>query len=124
MIPIAVLKSGVRIVNFSSPHSFTFDDGTVLPACTPERAKSLMLESVELVTPKDRWADIELIFSLSQKVSKALLELEMDEDVDLILVPFPVMEALKKANHPIGKCRVCRVADRVSKIIHADKFCI
>lgn len=121
--PIVTLKSGVRVANFSSPHPFTFDDGTVLPACDPERARALMLNSEEVETRRERWADIELRFVLSFSVWQAISELERRNDVDIVLVPFPVMEAVKADGQAVGKCRVCRVADRVAKTIHADRFC-
>ncbi len=47
----------------------------------------------------------------------------MREDIDVVLVPFPVMTALKDAGISIGKARVIRVADRVTKMIHIDRFC-
>lgn len=122
--PVVTLKSGVRVANFSSPHEFVFTDGSVLPGCDPERARVLMLENVELECFRERWYDITLLFSMSDVVRSSLKELEENTDVDLVLVPFPVMEALKQKKMPIGKCRVCRVADRVTKVIHSDRFCV
>lgn len=124
MSPVVRLKNGVRIANFSSPHEFKFDDGTVLPACTPERAKLLMLESEEVARAGGKWTDIELVFKMSRQVDEAIDILDNDLGVDVILVPFPVLEAIKRDRRPIGKCRVCRVADRVAKTIFSDKFCI
>lgn len=121
--PVVVLKNGIRIANFSSPHQFIFDDGTVLPQCYPSRSNGLMLNSIEVATPNQSWIDITLRFELSNAVSAAINELELREDIDIILVPFPVLEALKAAGQAIGKCRVCRVADRVTKVLHSDKFC-
>jgi|APGre2960657404_1045060.scaffolds.fasta_scaffold150721_1 hypothetical protein len=123
MSPVVELKNGIRIANFSSPHPFKFDDGTILPACSPERAKALMLESTEREIPRGRWTDIELEFSLSDSVRQAVRELELRTDIDIILVPFPVLEALEKAECYTQKCRVVRVADRVNKTIYSDKFC-
>jgi uncharacterized protein (DUF302 family) len=124
MVPVIELKNGVRVANFSSPHPFTFDSGETLPACSPERAKELMLESVEVAVPGIKGTtDIQLEFKISEAVKAALAELERDEGIDIVLVPFPVMQALKDAGLSIGKARVCRVADRVSKTIFSDKFC-
>ncbi|TXH55011.1 MAG: hypothetical protein E6Q97_09675 [Desulfurellales bacterium] len=122
--PVVTLSTGVRIANFSSPHPFTFDDGTVLPACSVDRANWLLLESFEMLMPRGLWEDVELQFDLSDTVASAVLELERDNDVDIILVPFPVLEALKARRRQIGKCRVCRIADRVAKTVCSRKFCV
>lgn len=123
-VPVVTLKNGLRVANFSSPHPFTFDDGTVLPACSTERARSLMLEADELSTSQEKWTDIELSFVMSTTVGLAIDELQDDPDIDIILVPLPVMEALKNDGGGIGKCRVCRMADRITKVVCSDKFCI
>lgn len=122
--PVVTLKNGVRVANFSSPHPFTFDDGTVLPACSPERARSLILEQAELSMQRVRWTDIEHSFELTPGVREAIAELQDDAYITIILVPLPVMQAIKDDGGPIGKCRVCRVADRISKTIYSDRFCI
>lgn len=123
-VPKVSLSNGLRVANFSSPHAFTFEDGSVLEACAPERAKALMLESVETeVQNPGGWVDISLEWKLSDEVSDALIELEQDDEVDIFLVPFPVMTALKEAGRDVGKARVIRVKDRVTKEIHIDRFC-
>lgn len=122
--PVVKLSTGINVANFSSPHPFTFDDGTVLPACSGEHAKALMLESKELEAANERWTDIKLSFSMSSAVRFWLDELDNAITVDIVLVPFPVMEALKQSGLPVGKCRVVRVADRVTKTIHHDRFCV
>ena len=122
---ITTLSTGLRVGNFSSPHEFKFTDGSVLPACSEERARLLMLEATEYLVPSGcgRYADIGLTFSMSGEVAAALDAAEQT-DVDLVLIPFPVMTAMKQAGRDIGKCRVCRVADRVNKTIYHDKFCV
>jgi hypothetical protein len=67
---------------------------------------------------------------MSLAVEEALITLNMREDIDIVLVPLPVLQALKEKpfkgqdlRKAIGKCRVCRVSDRVSKTIHHDRFC-
>lgn len=126
MTPVATLKNGVRVANFSSPHAFAFDDGTVLSACDDKTSNRLMLHAMEVQSqhPTLPIMDISLEFSMSFAVSEALRELESRGDIDIVLVPFPVMTAIKESGRSVGKCRVCRVADRVTKTIHADKFCI
>lgn len=120
----ATTKSGLRIANFSSPHSFTMDDGTILPACKEDRANALMLNATEATIARDGWTDIQLRFEITERLYQAVRELQLDDSVDIVLVPLPVLEAIKQANRPIGKCRVVRVKDRINKVIFSDKFCI
>ena len=120
------LSNGLTVVNFSSPHSFVFSTGEVLPGCDAERSKALMLESVENGedSPCGRYENISLIFVMTTEVKAELDRLNADPTVDVIIVPLPVMTALKNAGLAIGKVRVCRSADRISKAIFPDKFCI
>jgi hypothetical protein len=117
------LKSGLRVGNFSSPHPFVFTTGEVLPGCSPETARELMLEAIETETHREGWVDIGLVFKLSDSVRKALISAEA-ENVDVVIVPLPVLTAMKAEGMRIGKMRTCRVADRVAKTIWPDKFCI
>lgn len=120
------LVSGIRVANFSSPHPFIFDDGTVLSAVDADTANTLKLESVEIETPHATLVgitDINLSFNMSDVVLSALLAIATDITIDICLVPFPVMNAIKTAGLDVGKFRVCRVADRITKMLFSDKFC-
>lgn len=135
--PVATLKNGISVCNFSSPHSFTFDDGTVLEACSPERCRNLSLLQEEVVYPNPiypKLQDINLEFKMSDLVLDALEELKNFKGI--VLVPFPVMEAIKEngmRNDSSDQIRdeiqyfpfrVCRVADRVNKTLFSNKFCV
>ena len=124
-MPIVTLSNGVRVGNFSSPHPFVFVDGTTLPACTPERCKrmSLSIEEAELPGIKGT-TDVVLVINIPGQVQDAIDEANARDDVDIVLIPFMVMDAMKEYNVRIGKCRVIRVADRVTKAIHIDRFCV
>ena len=111
------------IANFSSPHEFTFDDGTVLPACSKDHSRRMMLDAIENEDYNGVWTDIKLTFGMSPEVRAHLTLLEKDDLIDIILVPLPVFQLIA-AEGDIGKARVCRVADRVTKVIHHDRFCI
>lgn len=131
--PIVHLKNGLIVANFSSPHSFRFDDGSELSACSEERARLLMLNAEEITVKRSNdqgvvWTDICLNFTLSDSVKTALKQLET-LGVDIVLVPLPVMQAVKKntscvPDNVITKLRVCRVEDRVKKIISSTRFCL
>ena len=123
-MPSAVLENGVRIANFSSPHSFNFDDGVELPACSKERAERLMLRSEEVEVPGVKGTiDIDLKFEMSDVVEAAIEEATQDETIDIIMVPFPVMTCWKSSGRDIGKLRCVRIADRVTKVAFSSKFC-
>lgn len=118
------LVSGLVVANFSSPHAFTFNTGEVLPSCDSERSKALMLSAVESTIDRGKWTDIKLVFEMTKPVWDEIKRMQADESIDIIIVPLPVLEAMKNACMPIGKCRVVRVADRIAKTIHSDRFCV
>jgi len=122
--PKIQVSNGLTIANFSSPHAFTFSDGKILPACDAERSKALMLSAVESTIDRGQWIDIKLVFEMTKPVWDEVKQMQADETIDIILVPLPVLEAMKNACLPIGKCRVVRVADRIAKTIHFDRFCV
>ena len=124
--PVITLDNGLSIANWSSPHPFTFTTGEVLPACDPDRVKSMSLDIKETVFPAPigLYSDIEIDTSIPTVVRDDLRKLQHNESIDIILIPFMVLDAIKKAGMHRGKCRVIRVADRVTKEIYPDKFCI
>jgi len=121
-----ILKNGLRVVNFSSPHPFKFEDDSVLEACSADRAKGLMLKSVEAVERAlvngVEITDISLSFLMSPVVEEELERLEGDDSIDIIIVPLPVLQCCRGTG--FKKVRGIRVADRVTKSVHTDRFCV
>lgn len=127
------LKCGLRVANFSSPHPFTFTDGTVIPAVDKELASKLMLDVEEQMVPQrnSRFKTVKLDWTLSERVAD-----EIDlwytffamKKVDVVIVPLPVMVALRGIwdEKKIIKSpfRVIRVANRITKEIEIFKYCI
>jgi len=126
--PVITLDNGIRIANWSSPHEFKFTTGEILPACAPERVKAMSLNIDETVVNQEKWKDIEISTKVPKIVFDDLQKLQYDDEIDIILVPFMVLSALRnsysKFSSNTRKCRVIRVADRVTKEIYPDKFCI
>lgn len=117
------LKSGLIVGNLSSPHSFLFDDESVLLAVSGEESKRLLLHSKEIETQnKKGFIDIELSFELSKEVEKEINRIT--PFVDILIVPLPVMNSWKQAGFKIGKLRTCRIKDRATKIVYSNRFCI
>lgn len=135
--PVVTLKNGLRVANFSSPHAFTFDDGTVLPACPDDTVNAGTLSSIEITEEHyigdTRIRDVDLTFELSD-TCKIMLSFIVDRpDIDIVLVPLPVMESVKKLEltkynrlkfRALKKIRCVRMKDRIKKIIFSDVFCI
>ena len=138
-LPSVVLSNGLRVANYSSPHPFTFTDGSVLPACSSARAKMTLLDARETELPReirgikitDVVIDWKLTWFLEQEVDNFVYaQYHKDFPWDIILVPLPFMVAVKKYIDQSFKdagtppFRVIRVADRLTKEIHIDKFCV
>lgn len=139
-LPSIKLTNGLVVANYSSPHSFRFKDGSVLKACSDERATLTMLEKEKIdrrsvstesnvkyikqrVTFKLTWfveEDIEKILTIHRNGKLPW---------DVIITPLPVMTALREANYvtyglPFVTGTLLETGDgRVNKILHIDEFC-
>lgn len=132
------LTNGVKVRNFSSPHPFSFTDGSILPAHTPEMSEKFkvdFIEEKEYITSKytqHTWIDVQLSFELSKDVVVLLTEHINDwlnGEYDILIVPLPLLNAYKQVftstyttdikNSPL---RTCRIEDRVHKICSINKF--
>jgi hypothetical protein len=131
-MPIITLANGLKVGNFSSPHPFTFTTGEILPRCSEKRVKALELVSKETIYKTligtQLVDNIQLSFELDEQ-----LELELEACliqystlvVDIILVPLPVMTCLRKPRLELASpFRVIRTADRETKAIYPDRFCL
>lgn len=131
MMPIVTLSNGLKVGNFSSPHSFTFEDGSVLEACTPERSKLLSMETteVELLPRDDRYIDVCMAYFIETKMERAITEaIIMWEEghIDIFIVPFICLQAMKDQGYDVRNLpfRVIRILDRVTKVCSINKFCV
>lgn len=120
------LSNGKRVGNFSSPHPFIFEDGTVLPACSDYQADKLKVDFIE---KEYEGGDIELDFRLSTEVKFEMLRWQNDYKlgkVDVVFCPLPMMTALKSSGYGIMKSpfRSIRMVDRIKKLVSITKQCI
>lgn len=131
--PSILLPNGTTIFNFSSPHPFNFDTGEVLPACSAARARTLSLEAEEMEFHAAAYGiDISLRFKMSDAVREELYRLEelKHKRPFLVLVPLPVMQAIKATwDLDVDQVRATpfrcvRSADRVTKTIYHNRFCV
>lgn len=129
-LPEITLRNGLRVINYSSPHPFIFDDGSELPACSPERAREASLTPTEQVVRDENGIQtIALGFEMSPQMMVELWRLQQDTNTNtVILLPLPVLTALKelwgKEAVVDSPFRAVRMADRVNKIVCSDKFCV
>lgn len=130
---ISTLKNGLVVANFSSPHPFVFDDGTVLSAVSNEDAEKYKVTFKECLIPDYtcNCMDVVLSFHLSSRLMervKVCMEMFELGTINRVLVPLPMLTALKekKGIEYIKRSpfRCIRIEDRVNKVISSTKFCI
>ena len=147
---IITLSNGKKVANFSSPHPFTFTDGSVIPAVSDEESERLKVNFNEKV---DTNGDVELSFTLSDDVLKEMtywLKRHSRGLVDVVFCPLPMITAIKDAiadydgisdlpdvlwiiedysncnSHLLkdSPFRAVRMEDRIKKLVSIDKQCI
>ena len=136
------LSNQLIVGNFSSPHSFTFEDGSVLDAVNDydsERLKVIFNETI--VDEKLEWKRAEvykeyktvaLDFTLSDEVRNEMevwQKMWEHNDVDIVLCPLPMIQALHKIDDGLGTIfdgpfRAVRLKDRIKKLASIDTFSI
>ncbi len=139
MHKIIELSNGLRITNFSSPHPFTFTDGSILPEVSIEEAERLKIDFIEqpyehMTANGVNYNDIELSFELSDEVLNEVgrwNEKFRNRLVDIVLCPLPMITALKNVTTGFNEVllqatpfRAVRMGDRIKKLAEIDKFCI
>jgi hypothetical protein len=154
--PAIVLNNGLTVVNYSSPHPYTFDTGEVLPACDQDLVKkhSLKEEHLEEKNPNG-WIDVRIKDKIQHLQMDSLVMIAKNPKVNVILVPYRVKVALYGQGSTRGvrdlyedhgngsftdgwsaksycsgdiadmkeKARVCRIEDRLNKLVSSTKFC-
>lgn len=123
--PVLKLENGLRVANFSSPHSFHFVTGEILAACDESRCRHLSAVAIEEETVNHTLGiiDIQIRFELGEACIAEIELMEADANIDVILAPLPIVQAAKEAG--IGsKLRTVRMADRVKKLAFTNKFCL
>jgi len=133
--PAVKLDSGITIVNYSSPHPYTFHTGEILPACSDKVAQQDKLDSEhqKIHNPKG-WYDIVVKYILTEEQQFTIKRICRIGFIDIVLVPYPIMGCIKECNLGANvvqlknlikdKIRVCKLDDRVTKVIRSDEFCI
>ena len=83
--PSIKLDSGIRIVNYSSPHTYKFHTGEELPACSDEVAQDTKLEAHHSKVYNDNgWLDVSINYALSELQYKELPKLATLDIVEVL----------------------------------------
>jgi hypothetical protein len=124
-----ILSNGLKVANFNSPHEFNFEDGTILKACSSAWSKETMLlpkdeTTREFTSNGNSFQSVQKGFEMSDSCYRGLIDLA-DTDVDLIIVPFPVLQLVQASNQDLVKMKCCTgfLVDRVDKTLSIEKFC-
>ena len=93
---IITLSNGKRVANFSSPHSFTFTDGSEIPAVDAEESVRLKVTFNEDI---DEDGDVTLHFTLSDAVIEEMrywMHMYSDKKVDVVFCCLPMITAIRE----------------------------
>lgn len=140
-MPTVKLTNGIIVGNFSSPHTFEFEDGTILPACSKERAEKLKMNFTEnhVESPTKMWKDIKPQIELTNEINEELNFITdwLDNNwelnkVHVILIPLMMMSALKEETRSKYcpsfinslNLRVMKAVSRTDKRLRIDEFCV
>ncbi len=137
-MPIAKLSNGLKVANFSSPHEFKFEDGTILKACSNEHAEQYKINFVENTHSQEIFGipikNITLSFELTDllqlEIQNILNTWEDQDDYNIILIPLPMLTAIKESedfknlNLEDSPFRVIRMKSRTEKLVRIDHFCL
>jgi len=140
---ITKLSNGLKVANFSSPHPFTFEDGSVIPAVNNNDSQRLKVNFNETIIDTKvydylgalntrEFNTISLDFTLSQEVDweiEVWYKMWKHNDVDIVLCPLPMIQALQKTGDDLQSLlsspfRAIRMKDRIKKLISIDTFTI
>ena len=134
-LKVVRLSNQLIVGNFSSPHDFTFEDGTILPAVSDYDSIRLKVNFNETVVDDNlakKYKTIMLDFTLSDEVIREMEvwhKMWQHNDVDIVLCPLPMIQALQQTDDDLKSLldspfRAVRMKDRIKKLSSIDTFTI
>ena len=134
-LKVVRLSNQLIVGNFSSPHDFTFEDGTILPKVSDYDSIRLKVNFNETVVDDNlakKYKTIMLDFTLSDEVIREMNvwhKMWQHNDVDIVLCPLPMIQALQQNSDDLkslldGPFRAVRMKDRIKKTASINTFCI
>ena len=133
-LKVTRLSNQLLVGNFSSPHAFTFDDGTVLDAVSDYDSMRLKVNFNEYLIDQHPFKPIKTIgltFTLSEEVRWEMatwVKMWEHKDVDIVLCPLPMIQVLNEVRNGNdtfkSPFRAVRMKDRIQKTVSCDTFTI
>jgi hypothetical protein len=134
-LKVVRLSNQLIVGNFSSPHDFTFEDGTILPKVSDYDSIRLKVNFNETVVDDNlakKYKTIMLDFTLSDEVIREMEvwhKMWQHNDVDIVLCPLPMIQALQQTDDDLKSLldspfRAVRMKDRIKKLSSIDTFTI
>ncbi len=121
--PAVRLKSGLVVANFSSPHVYNFDDGSVLGRCEPDRVEGGSVDNRRIFVEGPKGSKlVRLIPTVGPILHGMLREVEYDDDIDLVLVSTYVARTI--ACLGFVKPVVSKMVDKSNLIVSATQFLV
>lgn len=138
-MPTVTLSNGAVVGNFSSGHSFHFEDGSVLEGCDPERVDGLRMSAKDIEVQSrlhPALIDVRKVFDLEIDSNGVVQDEDFRDalaaaeggDAHVVIVPFPLLQQLAKTGFASG-CKfrtifsVERAKDGKPPVISASRFC-
>ena len=126
--PQVALKGPMVVVNFSSPHPFKFETGETLLGCSPDRCTHLSLLDQDEERPHPSIGHVVLVskkFVMTPAVLQELTDLQDNDNIDVVLVSFPILQAIAALGlaQQFSKAATVKV-DRLTKLISPTHFCV
>tara|TARA_R110002020_G_scaffold134164_2_gene299265 strand:- start:1008 stop:1442 length:435 start_codon:yes stop_codon:yes gene_type:complete len=128
------LSNQLIVGNFSSPHPFTFEDGSVLDAVSDYDSMRLkVIFNETIVQERSTVMTVSLDFSLTADVLEEMeiwTKMWKHNDVDIVLCALPMIQALQKNivnddYHILDSpFRAVRLKNRIKKLASIDTFSI
>jgi len=123
--PKVTLKNGVTVANLGSPHQFLFDDGSVLEAANKTLIEmSSFRYQEELLDGIKGTIDVKLTPMMTASAAELLWMADNDDTIDIVIVPRPLLDAIKSSGIMAKKARGIKLSDRVTKVCRSDMFCV
>ena len=139
-MPTKTLSNGLRVGNLTSGHTFEFEDGLLLDACEQDRVEAGKLDIVETniierAVGGVEWISIRMKPTLTAVAASMILiaeDLVASNQVDLIIVPLMMLEAIREyrdgwedfGKHCVAIRKNGRDCGGIRAKVHIDRFCV
>lgn len=122
--PIVTLSNGLKVANFCDESTMQFSDGNILLAVENDRFEVLSPKHQIIPTAgKKNTIDLHTSYKNDSRIKEEMMALDGRNDIDIVLVPIPVMEALKEWGYDIAKSKArTKCFDKITRTLRIDQF--